>query len=309
MRKTILTAIFILLCSPLLMAQQLPLLDNYLFNPYSLAPSFAGKTYKFESYLTYRRSWTGLSGSPTVGFLSLDGNVGKNMGVGGKVQFSTAGIYDNFMVNLAYSYHLPLAKFHTLSFGLDAAIYQNSVDLSEVVVGNPQDPILAGRDKITETYVNMGFSMIYSWKELNVGFAFPMLINNRSLYIDTEYNHLLGVDRNWLIYANYTLTFSTPWKLKFDLLYRDTQFSPWTIDFSTMVKYMDNYWLGLFYRKNNIFGVTAGLAIAGSFVINYNYEFSGYAMGGQGGGSHEISIGYRLPFSTKVEPELKDYNR
>lgn len=309
MRKIFLLIISLFtLCSPLF-SQQLPVLDNYLINPFSISPAFSGKSYRFQTYLTYRNSWTGLSGAPTVGYLSLDGNIGKNMGLGGTFMLSKAGIYRNFSMNIDYAYHLKLAEDHILSFGVNGALYQNSVDFSEVIVSDPQDPILLNKSILTETYLNFGFSMLYNWKELNVCLAFPLLLNNRSFYKDTDYNNLLGMDRNWLFYTNYTIIFSTPWKLKFDLLYRDTQFSPWTLDFGTMLKFQDSYWIGFLYRTTNVVGVTAGLAIVNSVVINYTYEFAGFTMNGQSGGSHEFTLGYRLPFATKKVPVLKDYNR
>jgi len=309
MRKTFIAIAFVFSFLPELFPQQFPITDNYLVNPFSLSPAFAGQCYKFETYLAYRSAWTGITGAPTVGYLSLDGNIGKNMGLGGTIILNKAGIYRNFAFNIDYAYHLQIAKEHTLSFGINGAIYQNSVDYSGAIVSDPSDPLLTGRNKLSEVYVNAGFSMLYTWKDLNICFAFPLLVNNRSYYSISDTNHLLGMGRNWLFYANYSLPLGSEWKLKFDLLYRATQFAPWTVDFSTLVKFKDSYWLGLFYRKNNIIGVTAGLAIVNSIVINYNYEFSGFAMNGQSGGSHEITLGYRLPFTTKKIPALKDYNR
>ncbi len=309
MKKSLLFIAFVFITCSELYAQQLPVLDNYLINPVSLSPSFAGLISPFQVYLTYRSSWTGLSGAPKVGYLSADGNVGKNMGVGGSLMVNQAGIFKNFALNLNYAYHLKLAESHTLSFGVNAAVYQNSLDISEAIVSNPQDPVLAGRDKLTETYVNAGFSMLYSWKELYFCFGFPLILNNRSLYSITDTNHVLGLARNWVLYGSYTIVFNTPWKLKFDLLYRGTQFSPWTLDFSAMVKYQDSYWLGAFYRKNNIIGITAGFSIVKSLIINYNYEYSGFSMNGQSFGNHEFTLGYRLPVPEKKAPELKDYNK
>ncbi len=299
---------FIFAFSSGLFSQQFPVLDNYLINPVSLSPAFIGKSNKFQTYLTYRTAWTGINGHPQVGYLSADGNLAKNMGVGGSLMLSKSGIYKNFTINLNYAYHLRLQKDHVLSFGINLALYQNSLDISDAVLADPLDPVLTAWDKTSETYVNMGFSMLYNWKNLNFCFAFPLLFNNRSLYT-TDTNNLLGLDRNWLVYTNYTFDFEKNWGMKLDLLYRATQFSPWTLDFSVTVQYNDSYWLGVFYRKNNIFGITAGLAIINSIVINYNYEFSGFVMNGQSGGSHEVTLGYRLPFPVKTAPKLKDYNR
>jgi hypothetical protein len=77
-----------------------------------------------------------------------------------------------------------------------------------------------------------------------------------------------------------------------------------------MVKFRDSYWFGLFYRKPTIIGVTAGLEIINSIVINYNYEFVGSSMMGSSGGNHEFTLGYRLgTVKPKKVLQIKDYVR
>jgi type IX secretion system PorP/SprF family membrane protein len=310
MKKRILVILFIAVTVSGTLAQQLPILDNYLVNPVALSPAFTGKYHPFEMYVTHRSDWTGLNGSPVAGFISADGMLTRKMGLGGSILLNKADIFKNFAVNLNYAYHLQLAKEHFLSFGVNASMYQNSVDFADAVVEDPLDPMFYDRDFITETYFNAGIGILYNWKALNVCISSPVLFNNKSLYQPSAYDQVLTLDQNWLIYANYSLMLAADWKLKFDLLFRDTQYSPWTVDFSAMVKYQDNYWLGMLYRKNNILGVTAGLAIAGSVVINYNFEFSGTSMMGQGGGIHEVTLGYRLlkPQDKKTDtPQIIDY--
>lgn len=286
-------------------AQQLSFLDSYLINPVVISPAFTGKVNPFQAYLTYRREWVNIPGSAQIGSLNIDGALAKNMGVGGSVLLNKAGIFRNFSVNLNYAYHIQLAKEHVLSFAVNVALYQNSMDLTDAVVSDPQDPLLS-KDRITETYFNVGTSLLYNWKDLNVCVAFPLLFNNKTFYNSSIYDNVLTMDRNWLFYINYNLKFPSDWRLKFDLLFRQVQYSPWSLEFSTMVKYADNYWFGLFYRKGNIIGLTAGLAIINHIVINYNYEFSASAMMGKSGGTHEITLGYRL-VKKIIIPRIKEY--
>ncbi len=287
-------------------SQPFPILDNYLFNPVSISPAFTGKTNLFQAFLTYRNEWVNIPGGPIVGALNVDGALNKNMGIGGNIQINKAGPLTNFMGNLNYAYHLQLAKEHFLSFAVNVSVYQNSIDLDHSIVGSSDDPLLQS-GKRSETYMNVGTSLLYTWKDLNVCIGFPVLFNNKSFYNQDLYHHVLTMDRNWLFYTNYTLDLKSDWKLKFDLLYRNTQYTPWTIEFSTMVKYHDSYWLGVLYRKSNIIGITAGLAIVNALVINYNYEFSGSALLGNSAGTHEISVGYMLKRKT-VSLKIKDYN-
>lgn len=296
-----------------LRAQQVPIPDNYLINPVIVSPAFSGKYFPFQAYVTHRSEWTGLSGAPVIGNISIDGKLGKKMGIGGNILLNKAGIYRNFTVNLNYAFHLQVAKDHFLSFGITGAFYQNSVDLSDLVVSDPYDPMILNHDKTTESYFNVGASLLYNWKDFNFCIAFPMMINNKSLYSDTLYDNVLTMNRNWMIYGNYSIFLAKDWKLKIDLLFRQAQHMPWTFDISTAVRYADSYWLGVLYRKNNIIGIQVGLALVKTIVLNYTYEFSGSSMDGKSGGTHEITLGCRIgsPAASKSNSALKinEYDR
>lgn len=309
MRKTIVGfLIFYIFCVES-KAQQIPILDNYLLNPVSISPAFSGKNYLLQAMVTHRSEGVGITGSPIIGNINVDARVARKMGVGGSIMMNKAGIFTNFSANLNYAYHLQLAKLHFLSFGLTAALYQNSMDVSSVIVNDPNDPMLVNHSKISESYFNVGASLLYNFQNFNFSISFPLLFNNKSFYENSPYQYVLTMNRNLLIYSNYTVDFSEDWKLKFDLLFRLAQQIPWTIDVSAMVKFKDSYWIGLLYRKPNIIGVTAGLAIANSIVINYNYEFLGSTMMGKSGGSHEVTLGYRLGGTSKPKKalQIKEY--
>ena len=302
--------ILIVSCIPV-RAQQFQILDQYLVNPFALSPSFAGKDVIIRSLVTHRSEWTGLSGHPVVGNLNIDGTIVRNMGLGASLVLNKAGIYRNFCFSLAYAYHLKLATDHYLSFGINPAIYQNSIDFTDLLVSDPDDPMIKGRDGMSETYLNVGFGLLYNWKNLNVSVSFPILFNNRSFYYNDDYQHLLTMERNWLVYMGYIQPLPSDFSLKFDVLFRYNQFNPWTIDLSFAGRYQDSYWLGILYRKGNIIGITAGIAIIHSILIQYTYEFSGTAMMGKSSGTHEISLGYILKGKSKPKkeetPQLKDY--
>jgi hypothetical protein len=138
----------------------------------------------------------------------------------------------------------------------------------------------------------------------------PYLFNNKSLFADSAYSNVLTMGTNFLVYANYLLVLSDDWAMQFDVLYRNIRYTPWLIDAGLMVKFKDSYWLGLLYRKGNIFAVNLGLYLAKAIVFGYNYEFSASAMSGYSGGTHEITLGYTLQGKSKKktkEIKLKDY--
>jgi len=291
-------------------AQQYPVLDEYRINPGILAPSFTGINSLFQVYLTQRNEWTGIPGAPVTGAVNMEGTPYRNMGVGTNILLNKAGIVRYFSVSLNYAYHLQIATNHFLHFGISPGLYQNSIDLSNLIVADLTDPMINGSGKNTETYFNCGASLMYSFKTLNICFAFPYLFNNRSLYQDTQYSNYLTMGTNFQLYLNYLLDLGKDWGLQFDVLYRNMQYTPWLIDGGLMVKYKESVWLGFLYRKGNTIAVNAGFSIANSVVLGYNYEFSGSSMMGKSGGTHEVTLGYKLKGKNlkKTNPlKIKDY--
>jgi len=302
--------LFFLVIPGFIQAQQYPILDEYRINPSILAPSFTGSAALFQLYLTHRAEWTGIPGAPVTGAINIEGDPAKNMGIGTNITINKAGIVRYFSLSLNYAYHLQVAKNHFLHFGVSPVLYQNSIDLSNLTVPDPNDPMTAGMNKRTETYINFAASLAYSFKGLNVCVGMPYLFNNKSLFADSAYANVLTMGTNFLVYANYSLVLSDDWAMQFDVLYRNIRYTPWLIDVGLMVKFKDSYWLGLLYRKGNIFALNLGLYLAKAIVFGYNYEFSASAMSGYSGGTHEITLGYTLQCKSKKktkEIKLKDY--
>jgi len=302
--------LFLIVFPGIISAQQYPVLDEYRINPGILAPSFTGISSLFQVYLTQRNEWTGIPGAPVTGAVNIEGIPYQNMGLGTNILLNKSGIFRYFSVNLNYAYHLQIAKNHFLHFGISPGLYQNSIDLSNAVISDPNDPMINGSGKNTETYINCGASLMYSFKTLNICFAFPYLFNNRSLYQDSQYSNYLTMGTNFQFYLNYLLELSDDWGLQFDVLYRNMQNTPWLIDGGFMVKFKGSVWLGLLYRRGNTLAVNAGFSVAKSFVLGYNYEFSGSAMIGKSGGTHEVTLGYTLQGKQpkKTNPlKIKDY--
>ncbi len=313
-RQLIIVLAITFVCRLPALAQQYPLTDQYLFNPVAVSPAFTGKNMLVRSVITHRSEWVSIPGSPVNGWISVDGTIARNMGLGLQVNMSKAGIYKLFSFSLAYAYHIKLAEDHLLSFAVNPTLYQNSISFNGVVVADPDDPMITGRDGMSEMYLNTGFSMLYNWKDLNFSIAFPVLFNNRSLFNNDDYQNLLTMDRNWLIFADYTLRLPSDFAMQFDALFRQTQHSPWTLDVAASVKYRDSYRLGFLFRKGGVFGITAGIAIIDALLFNYTYEFGANAMTGKNGGNHEVSLGYFLRSKDKPKGGQKslpimDYNK
>jgi len=288
-------------------AQQLPIMDQYLVSPSSISPAFVGKSSPLEVFLTSRIEWTNITGHPFIGSMNVAAALPKNMGLGGNIMYNVAGPLENITINLNYAYHLKLATDHMLSFGINGAYYQNILDLSDAVLADPNDPVLAGRATISESYFNVGLGLLYSWRTLDFCVTFPLLFNNKTFYNnDKVYSHVLTLDQNFLVYMGYLLKPKGDWGAHFSFLYRQTQYTPWSFDIAVRAIYKEMITFGLLYRKNNIIGITGGLSVVKGLIFNYTYEYSPSAMMGKSSGTHEITVGYKMGIK-RVKPSMKDY--
>lgn len=303
----VLAAFWLLLLPWNLSAQQFPIMDQYLVSASTISPAFAGKDAPFEGYLSSRIEWTGVSNHPFIGSLNLSGALPKHLGLGGSIMYNVAGPLENLTINLNFAYHLKVATDHSLSFGINPTYYQNVLNLTDAVLADPNDPVLSGRSSISESYFNVGLGLLYSWKTLDACVTFPLLFNNKSFYnSDKVYSHVLTLDRNFLVYLSYLLQSKGDWGAQFSFLYRQTQYTPWSFDIAVRAVYKEMVSFGLLYRKNNTIGITGGLSIAKGLRFNYTYEYSPSAMMGKSSGTHEITLGYKMPSKT-IRPTMKEY--
>ena len=65
-----------------LFGQQDPQFTQYMYNTLSVNPAYAGSRGHLSVLGLYRTQWVGLNGAPTNQVLTLEGPVGKNVGLG-----------------------------------------------------------------------------------------------------------------------------------------------------------------------------------------------------------------------------------
>ena len=102
--KTSIYISVLLMMTGVLSAQQLPFMEGYNINPYSLSPAFAGIHNINTLFLDYRSDWAGIEGGPTTYQMSYNTNIFKKVGVGGKFIYDKTDIFKqtrNHLLELA----------------------------------------------------------------------------------------------------------------------------------------------------------------------------------------------------------------
>jgi type IX secretion system PorP/SprF family membrane protein len=287
----------LMLISTSAMSQQFPLTSQYLINPYALTPTLAGVTGSSEVFMGYRKDLVGITGSPSTFRVNGFGNVyQEKMWVGGEIFMDKTDILSLFKAQLSYTYRLQLENEQYLNFGVWGTFYQNSVRTDNTIGVDPTDPLINNAAKLNSSNFNTGFGLNYTWRNLNLGFAFPTLFATKENYtLDPGY--YFRMQREILLYGSYLFEINQDWKLQAYGVYRKMSNEPINVDISLMAIYLNRFWLGTLYRNSGAVSLNVGGHIFNGLTFNYAYDIGIGGINRHSGGAHEISIGYRFKFS------------
>ena len=128
-------------------AQQLPMMNHYIYNPYLYNPARTGQSDKGLIALHFKKQWTAMPNSPFTGAFSVESPVKTeklgNMGLGGMLYVDQTHIVSNVGGLASYAYHIPFVKNksykHGLSAGISVGFIHQRINYPDAIVENPND--------------------------------------------------------------------------------------------------------------------------------------------------------------------------
>jgi len=304
MMKKALFTILLLIGLLNLHAQELPLHQYYLLNPYLMNPALAGISPQTEIRATLSRQWVGLANSPSTQTLSAHSYLGKGMGMGGYFFNDKNGLNRETGINLSGSYQVDLGEndeyltIRKLCFGLGVSGFQHTVNLAEFT-DHDYDPAVDGADKSAIALdFNLGTYLRYDG--IIAGFSAAGLgLRKLKIYDDaTEPDFPV----HFFLNLGYVFSPLKDFIIEPSLVYKFSADNTRQIDLNlkTILKRSDNeqYWLSLSVRRNGDKGnsqfldfiVLAGLNY-GSFLFAYAYDFGLSEIRSSNSGSHQLMFG------------------
>jgi type IX secretion system PorP/SprF family membrane protein len=147
--------------------------SNYLENSFYLNPAVAHLGKKSLNVI-YRNQWAGFEGAPKTTFLSYQSSFSHKKDVksssfsniGGFLQNENIGAFRSFKINISYSYSFLLSSNWRLSFGSFLGIQQLGLDVTDVTLFDPNDPVV-------------DVSNFTLFPDFSIGFAFS---NNNNFF-------------------------------------------------------------------------------------------------------------------------------
>jgi type IX secretion system PorP/SprF family membrane protein len=270
--------------------QQFPLTSHYTFNGYALDPGFAGLFSGGEATINYRKDWATFNGSPNTVRARGFGSLNDKMLLGGEIMNDRTDIFSRFKARVNYTYSLQMTDIQYLNFSVWTSLYQSTVYTSGVN-GDPDDPLLKDRNKLSSTDFNAGFSLIYNIRYLTIGFGMPTLFRTKDAYLNQASGNF-AFDQEMVFHVSDRFRLDPYWQIQPFFVWSRTNNMPSVIDLSATVIYQEKYWITMLYRNSPMLSLGVGGELYDGLSLAYSFEFGLGKVNNRVGNAHEITLSY-----------------
>ena len=299
MKRIIKTLILLLI--PLSLAGQLtPVTSQYVLNPLSINPAYAGNRGALNIAAFYRRQWAGIPGAPETMTLAADAPfLDSKLGLGFIITNDKIGVTKetHFLTN--YSYKINMNK-GSLSLGLGAGLITTNTSWSDLVVLDPGDENFLTNSRVF-VVPDFTFGAYYSNQNYFAGLSIPKLLGYKFNYDKNKYTLMVKPGNyNYLLNAGYVYTLNQKIKLFPSTLITISPGEKLLVDLNAYVSLNDRIWAGASYRNGRSLGLLCQFAVNNQFRIAYTYDFDFGKLGQYSNGTHEIMLRYEFHYKVKV---------
>jgi type IX secretion system PorP/SprF family membrane protein len=277
-------------------AQEKEQYNQYLYNPIAINPAFAGASEGTVLYTSYRSQWTGLSGSPTTGLLSVNGLVSDNIGLGLSVVNDKIGPVDESSVAVDFSYSLKLNEKYKLAFGLKGSANLLNVDLSKLYLNDPGDYVYA-TDIDNKFSPNVGVGLYLHSDKTSIGLSSPNLLTTK-FYDEYESNasnsNITKDNLHFFLTVDHIFDLAPYLRFKPAMLVKVAQDVPLQTNVSANFVIQEKFTLGMSYEFGGTISNMVGLQLSNSMFIGYAYDLTTTKLPKYNSASHEIFLKYEF---------------
>jgi type IX secretion system PorP/SprF family membrane protein len=298
--KRIIKTFFLILIPIGLSGQLAPVTNQYVLNPLTINPAYAGNRGVLNLAAFYRKQWVGVQGAPETMTFTADLPVLENkVGLGLIIINDKVGVTKETYFISNYSYTLNIGE-GSLSFGLGAGVITTNTAWSDLVVLDPGDELylVDSRRFIVPSF---SFGTYYTSHNYFLGFSIPKFVGYKFNYNKNKYS--LTVDP-----SQYSFLFNTGYSFN---VAPKVNFIPSTLlsltpgkkilyDLNASFIFSNRFWAGASYRNARSLGALIQFQVNNQFKVAYTYDFDTGKLGGYSSGSHEIMLRYEFRFKVNV---------
>lgn len=271
--------------------QHEPVFSQIMYNTTSFNPAYAGSQGYWSVVGLNRSQWVGVSGSPTIQNLGVQGPLGKAVGFGINIANDAIGPVNELFIDGNFSYSLKLSREgRSFAMGLKAGGRIFDVDFTKGITSE-QDITFQNNIK-GQFFPSIGIGMFYFAQKSYFGVSIPNLFS-QDFYdvseqeIDTERIHFLFI-------GGTVLKLDKQIKLKPSIFVKWLPEEESIIDFSVSSLIKETLTIGLSYRYESSISAMAGLQISPRLYAGYVYDKTTENLESYNFGTHEIFLRFDL---------------
>jgi len=190
-----------------------PVFSQYLQNGLMINPAYTGTRGALSTFLSYRKQWMGVKGSPDIKSLSLHTPMKNDRVALGLIgQFMSYGYTHATSVYATYAYNVRVGK-GKLSLGLKGGFDHSNSDYSGIRLSTAGDPVFTVVDK-PYMLPNISAGAYYYNEKFFFGFAVPAFLSyNRTSLGGVQAYHSFN-DYDFVFSAGALFSFSEFFRFK-----------------------------------------------------------------------------------------------
>jgi len=299
MNRIIKTILWLLV--PLSMAGQItPVTNQYVLNPLTINPAYAGNRGALNIAAFYRKQWVGVPGSPLTMTLAADMPLlDSKLGVGLIITNDKIGVTKETQFHTSYAYKIEMGK-GMLSLGLGAGLITTNTAWSELVALDQGDEIYLTDSKVF-VVPDFSFGAYYMFDNYFAGFSIPKLLGYKFDFDKNKYSLKVNPGQYYyMINTGYVFNLNEKIKLFPSTLVTFSPGEKLLYDINAHVNLYNRLWTGLSYRSSRSVAVLLQFSVNNQLKVAYTYDFDFGKLGRYSNGSHEIMIRYEFRYNVDV---------
>lgn len=284
-------ALFFLLASGSIIAQQDAQYTQYMYNTININPAYAGSRGALSIFALHRTQWVGLDGAPITNTVSVNTPLNNSkLGLGVSIVNDKIGASTANSISTDISYTIPVSESYNLSFGIKGTANLFTIDVNKLNPRDQNDPLIQNIDNDFSPNVGAGF-YLHSDKAY-VGLSIPNLLETTT-YNDNEIS-IYKEKINYYLIGGYVFDLSHSIKFKPAFMTKLVEGAPLQVDVSANFMFNQKFTAGLAYRWSAAMTAMAGFQISDGLYIGYAYDFETTELANYNSGSHEIFLRYEI---------------
>lgn len=288
------------------LAQQRPQYSQYMINNFLLNPAITGIEDYADIRISTRQQWVGLDGAPETYYISAHTPLNKGAsgnkyhralahhGVGIILHTDKTGPLRRTSFTGSYAYHLPITTSINVSAGASGGIIRNSINGSELQLGNDADPLANGAN-LSNNVIDLNLGLwIYS-RNFSVGVAGAQLLEDAGSFgADAEDRANFNLQRHYFATVSARLEPTEDIDIIPSVMVKLASPSPVSFDVNLRALYDERFWVGASYRHKDALVAMVGVYVSPLLDISYSYDATTSNLNQVSTGTHEIVIGFKL---------------